>query len=161
MKRRNWKRVQPANLREALNLCKEFARERRNLSIERIADEMGLPDFWVIYKWIAEARMPVNMILPYERICGIDYVTRWLAASGGKLLIDLPTGRDATAQDMQALQGLLNTAVGKLLEFYAGKSAATDTLGAIQQAMEGLAWHRGNVERHAAPELDFGGDINE
>ena len=64
-------------------------------------------------------------------------------------------GRKASATDMQALQEVLNTAVGQLLQFYAGKTEAPDTLAAIHQAMEGLAWHRGNVEKHLAPELDF------
>ena len=41
MSRRNWKRVQPGNLRDALRLCKDFALERKNLSVERIADLTG------------------------------------------------------------------------------------------------------------------------
>ena len=155
MIRRNWKRIQPTSLRHALELCKDFAKERHNLSVERIAERMGLTDHWTVYKWIQTGRIPANMIRPYETACGIDYVTRWLAASSGRLLIDIPTGRKADAADMQALQELLNTAVGQLLQFYGGKAEAGDTLAAIQQAMEGLAWHRGNVQKHAQPELDF------
>lgn len=155
MSRRNWKRIQPTSLRHALELCKDFAKERHNLSVERIAESMGLTDHWTVYKWIQSGRIPANMIRPYETACGIDYVTRWLAASSGRLLIDIPTGRKADAADMQALQELLNTAVGQLLQFYGGKAEAGDTLAAIQQAMEGLAWHRGNVQKHAQPELDF------
>ncbi len=155
MSRRNWKRIQPTSLRHALELCKDFAKERHNLSVERIAERMGLTDHWTVYKWIQTGRIPANMIRPYETACGIDYVTRWLAASSGRLLIDIPTGRKADAADMQALQELLNTAVGQLLQFYGGKAEAGDTLAAIQQAMEGLAWHRGNVQKHAQPELDF------
>ena len=155
MSRRNWKRIQPTSLRHALELCKDFAKERHNLSVERIAESMGLTDHWTVYKWIQTGRIPANMIRPYETACGIDYVTRWLAASSGRLLIDIPTGRKADAADMQALQELLNTAVGQLLQFYGGKAEAGDTLAAIQQAMEGLAWHRGNVQKHAQPELDF------
>lgn len=155
MSRRNWKRIQPTSLRNALELCKDHAKERHNLSVERIAESMGLTDHWTVYKWIQSGRIPANMIRPYETACGIDYVTRWLAASSGRLLIDIPTGRKADAADMQALQELLNTAVGQLLQFYGGKAEAGDTLAAIQQAMEGLAWHRGNVQKHAQPELDF------
>lgn len=33
MTRRNWKRIRPHSLRYALELCKEHARERRNLSV--------------------------------------------------------------------------------------------------------------------------------
>ena len=48
--RRNWKRLQPTSLRNALELCKEHARERLNRSVERIADEMGITDHWTVYK---------------------------------------------------------------------------------------------------------------
>ena len=158
MSRRNWKRVQPSSLRNALELCKDFAKERHNLSVERIAERMGLTDHWTVYKWIQTGRIPANMIRPYESVCGIDFVTRWLAASAGRLLIDIPTGRNTDATDMQALQELLNSAVGQLLQFYGGKAQADDTLSSIQKAMEGLAWHRGNVQKHLEPELEFGGD---
>ncbi|KMN33097.1 hypothetical protein B0T40_12705 [Chromobacterium haemolyticum] len=157
MTKRNWKRVQPSSLRNALELCKDYAKERHNLSVERIADRMGLSDHWTVYKWIQTGRIPANMIRAYETVCGINYATRWLAASGGSLLIDIPSGRIASAEDMQTLQSVLNDAAGRLLQFYAGKAQATDTLAAIQQAMEGLAWHRGNVEKHMQPELELGG----
>ena len=44
MTRRNWKRIQPTSLRNALELCKDHAKERHNLSVERIAEQMGLAD---------------------------------------------------------------------------------------------------------------------
>lgn len=158
MTKRNWKRIQPTSLRHALELCKDYARERHNLSVERIAERMGMTDHWTVYKWIQTGRIPANMIRAYETVCGINYATRWLAASDGSLLIDIPTGRNTTAEDMQTLQAALNDSVGQLLQFYAGKTGAADTLAAIQQAMEGLAWHRGNVEKHLQPELELGGD---
>ncbi|HAF44685.1 MAG TPA: hypothetical protein DCK83_07035 [Gallionellaceae bacterium] len=155
MTRRNWKRIQPTSLRQALELCKDHARERLNLSVELIADRMGVTDHWTLYKWIQKGSIPANMIRPYEIVCGIDYVTRWLAASAGRLLIEVPTGRAATPSDIQALQELLNTAVGQLLQFHSGKAQADDALAAIQQGMEGLAWHKGNVEKHLQPEFQF------
>ena len=154
MARRNWKRVQPTSLRHAMELCKDKA-IADGLSVERIADHTFLSDHWTLYKWISSGRMPASYIRAFEGACGADFITRWLAASAGKLLIDIPTGRNASATDMQALQEMLNTAVGQLLQFYGGKAEANDTLCAIQQAMEALAWHRGNVEKHAQPELDF------
>lgn len=155
MTRRNWKRIQPTGLRHALELCKDHARERLNRSVERIAEEMGVTDHWSVYKWIQSGRIPANLIRPFETACGIDYVTRWLASSEGRLLIDIPTGRKADPVEMVALQGVVHEAVGQLLKFYAGQTPADETLAAIQQAIEGLAWHRGNVEKHAQPELDF------
>lgn len=157
MSRRNWKKVQPTSLRHALELCKDFARERHNLSVERIAERMGLEDHWGLYKWMQNGRMPAVLIPAYEGACGIDYVTRWFANRDGKLLIDVPTGRNLSSTDVSELQGLLHTAVGALLEFYQQKKPAEQTLADITNALESLAWHRGNVEQHNQPQLDLGG----
>lgn len=159
MIRRNWKRIHPTSLRQALELCKDHARERLNLSVESIAERMGLTDHWTLYKWFQSGRIPANMIRPFEIACGIDFVTRWLAASTGHLMIAIPTGRDSTAEDMHILQEVLNTAAGKLIQFYANKADAASTLAAIQQGMEGLAWHKGNVEKHLQPEFEFTEDL--
>lgn len=152
--RRNWKRIQPNSLRDALRLCKDHALEKKNYSVERIADLMSITSD-LLYKWLANGRMPAASIPAYEHICGINFVTRWLAASTGNLMIAVPTGRNASAEDMQALQEVLTTAAGKLIQFYANKTDAADTLAAIQQGMEGLAWHKGNVEKRMQPEFEF------
>lgn len=157
MNRRRWKNAQPTSLRHALELCKDFAKEAQNKGVERIADEMGLADHWALYKWLQSGRMPANLIRPYERVCNCDYVTRWLAASAGRMTIEMPTGRHCIAQDTQALQELLTTATGKLLAFYAKNSEAEETLAAIQAAMEALAWHRGNVGQSQHPQLELEG----
>lgn len=153
--RRNWKRIQPTSLRHALELCKEYARERRNLSIERIADEMGLTDHWTVYKWIQTGRIPANMIRPYEIACGIDFVTRWLAASDGKLLIDMPTGRALKDADVVELHNGFGVALQCLTDFYSGKTDASATLEALTNHMSQVAFHHHNVVKHATPELEF------
>lgn len=157
MNRRSWKNARPTSLRHALELCKDYAIEAHNKSVQRIADEMGLPDHWALYKWLQTGRMPANLIRPYERACQCDYVTRWIAASAGRMTIEMPTGRNCTAQDTQVLQELLTAATGKLLAFYAKNSEAEETLAAIQAAMEGLAWHRGNVSQTDHPQLELEG----
>lgn len=154
MLKRTWKRIQPNSLRDAMRLCKDYAHEKKNYSVERIADLMGITAD-LLYKWLANGRMPAASIPLYEHVCGINFVTRWLAASAGHLMIEVPTGRAATPTDIQALQELLNTAVGQLLQFHSGKAEAADALAAIQQGMEGLAWHKGNVEKHLQPEFEF------
>lgn len=155
MKKRNWKRVHATSLRDAIRLCKDHAQERHNLSVERIAERMGLADHWVLYKWIASAKMPAVMIPAYEATCGIDLVSRYLATRAGRLVIDMPRGKAAGTEDMQALQGVLHEAIGALLRFYAGEQEADDTLSAVQQGLESLAWHRGNVQKTAQPELEL------
>ena len=156
MKRRNWKKLQPTSLRDALELCKDFALSK-NQSLDRIAERMGLADKWSLYKWLENGRMPAVLIPAYESACGTNYVTKWLAARDGKLLIDIPTGKALSSTDVNELQGLFHSAVGALLEFYQQKKPAEETLADITNALEGLAWHRCNVEQHNQPQLDLGG----
>jgi hypothetical protein len=155
MSARRWKHYQPSSIRRALEGCKEYARERHNYSVERIAAEMGLTDHWVLYKYIQSGRMPAPLVIVYERVCGINLVSRWMAAHTGKLLVEIPSGRQASAEDIQGLQEQLHEVTGLLMNFYAGKAEAEDTLAGIQNAMQSLAWHRGNVQQHAQPQLEF------
>lgn len=78
----------------------------------------------------------------------------WPRRRGG-LFVPVPTGRKPNPMEMAELQQVLAETTGALLRFYAGQADADATLGAVQQAMEALAWHRGNVEKHSQPELEF------
>lgn len=153
--RRNWKRIQPTSLRNALELCKEHARARLNRSIEQIADQMGLADHWTVYKWLQSGRMPANLIRPYEAACGIDYVTRWIAASGGKLLINIPTGRNVQTSDLTEMHSTFADALKVLTDFYAGKADQAETLEALTNHLHQVAWHHGNVNAFANPQLEL------
>ncbi len=155
MIRRHWKTLQPTSLPHAMELCLEHARVVHNRSVDNVADLMGLTNKWVIYKWMESGRLPANMISPFQHACGIGYVTRWLAQSDRKLLIDIPTGRTATAQDIQELQAAIHEAVGQLIRFYNGKVEADQAVAAITGVMQDLAWHRHNVGKHAQPEFDL------
>lgn len=157
-KRRNWNALQPSSLRQALELCKEYARERRNLSVERIAEKMGVTDHWTIYKWVQSGRIPANMIQPYESVCGIEYVTRWLAASGGKLLVDIPTGRNLVNADVIELHSGFSAALDLLTQFYVGKADVGQTSEALTNHLQQVAFHHANVQKHGAPEFNFGED---
>lgn len=152
--KRDWKRLSPTSLIEALRLCKDYGRERKNLSVERIAELMGTtPD--ALYKWLATGRMPAILIPVYEHVCGIDYASRYLALSAGSLVVPMPTGRKVQPIDVQALQGVLNDATGAILAFAAGTIEAAEALAAIEAGMAGLAWHRETIARHSQPELDL------
>ncbi len=155
MAKRVWKRVRATSLRHAMELCKEYARDKHNLSVERIAELMGLADHWVLYKWISEGRMPAVMIPAYEATCGKQFITQWLASSSGRLLIDMPTGRTCKARDVQALQEVLHTTTGALMQFYAGDAETEDVLGTVKTAMESLSWHHSNVAAYEQPQLEL------
>lgn len=155
MSGRNWKRMQPRDLRGAMDLCLEYAKAKHNRSVDTVADLMGLTSKWTLYKWIQEASLPSRLIKPFEFACGIDFVSRWLVVSGGKMVIDIPKGRKGGPRDIQALQSATHDAIGALMTFYEDKSNAEDTLAAIQTALERMAWHKGNVEKYRQPELSF------
>ncbi|MDO8933608.1 MAG: hypothetical protein Q7U97_14535 [Rhodocyclaceae bacterium] len=144
----------PASLIEAFRFCKDFAKEKRNLSVERIAELMGVTAD-ALYKWLATGRMPANLIPAYEHICGIDFVSRHLAASSGRMVVDMPTGRLVHATDVQELQALLNDAVGAILAVAAGTSGIPEALADIEAGMGALAWHRSNIKKSGQPELEL------
>ena len=155
MAKRNWKRLQPTGFSHAMELSLEHGKAVHNRSVDRIADLMGLANKWVIYKWIESGRIPGILIRPFEHACGIDYLTRYLAHSDHKLVIDIPTGRKADHKHIHELQTALHDAVGLLMTFYRDQSDAEETIAAITGVMEDLAWHRGNVEKFSQPELDL------
>jgi hypothetical protein len=161
MARVSWKNRQPTSLRHGMELCMEYARVKHNRSIDHIADLMGLPNRWVLYKWLENGRLPSILIRPFEAACGCEYVTRYIGHSAHKLLIDIPSGRKATGKSINDLQASFTEAVSLLLKFYEGDSPADETLAALFNTMEELAWHHGSVERHQQPEFELQEDSND
>jgi hypothetical protein len=135
-----------------MELCLEHAKER-NLSVDRVADLMGLPSKWVIYKWLENGRMPATLIRPFEHACGVTCVTDYLGGSAHKLLIDIPTGKQARQMDAAELQKSFSYAITRLIEFYEGAADADVTLTALTSTLKGIAWHRENIQKQATPEL--------
>jgi len=155
MARRNWKRVAPTSLRHAMELCLEYGREKRNLSVDRVADLMGLTSRWTLYKWLESGKMPAILIRPFEHATGATFVTRYIATSAHKLLVDIPNGKPAKDIDVLALQTGFNEAVNLLARFYQGEASAEETMASLTQTMSDIAAHRENVSKALAPELSL------
>ena len=119
---------------------------------------MGKTPDW-LYKCMSDASMPANLIPAFESFCGADFVSRHLAATAGKLVIEAPIGRACDATDIHTLQEILTIAVGKLLAFHAGKASSEEVITVVTDAMTKLAWHRQNAANHAQPTLNFDGEI--
>ena len=153
--KRNWKKVRPTSLLNSLELCADHGREQRNYSVERIAEAMCEKTHHTIYKYLEGGTLPLIKLRAFEDACGATFVTRWLAASAGLLVIDVPTGRAGGAADVLSLQEILNDAVGALLSFYAGRLSEGDVLMRVTAAMEGLAFQRENVKKFVQPELEL------
>ncbi|WP_250961260.1 hypothetical protein [Serpentinimonas maccroryi] len=155
--RRNWKRVRANSLVQALRLCKDYALERRNLSVERIADRMGVTHD-SLYKWLASARLPVCLVPTYEHTCGCHFVSDWLAACAGRMAIEVPTGKSAGHADMVEMNSGFAQALQLLTDFYANPAAADAqaTATALRLHLERVAYHQHNVAHCLEPELEFG-----
>lgn len=158
MSRRNWKRAIPTSLRHSMELCLEYGREKRNLSVDRIADLMGLTSKWTLYKWLENGRMPANLVRPFEHICGCTYMTTYIATSAHKLLVDIPAGMPVQDGDVLALQGHCNEAVNLLAQFCRGEAEADATVAALTGLMAEIAGHREQVNKAHAPELGLFGE---
>ena len=154
MPKRDWKRVSPNSLVHALRLCKEFAQDRHNLGVERIADRMGTSHD-SLYKWLATGRMPACLVPTYELACGCSFVSTWLAAANGRIVIELPKGRRVADADLVEMNASFGTALKLLADFYAGKAGGAETQAALNTHLQQVAWHHHNVAKHANPELEF------
>ncbi|WP_216820105.1 hypothetical protein, partial [Zoogloea sp. LCSB751] len=83
-------------------------------SVDRVADLMGLPSKWTLYKWLENGRIPAVLIRPFEHACGADYMTLYIAASSNRLVVDIPSGRKATNAEVNELQCSFSDAMGLL-----------------------------------------------
>lgn len=157
MKRRNWKRVYPHTMQEAIRLCLDWAAHRHNRGVARVAELMGISE-WTVYKWMSEGSMPSSRIRPFEFACDATYVTEYIGHSARKLVVDIPSGSVAGGDDLLALNAKLQDAVQLLTQFYHGDLDDDAVIGGVTAAMTELAKHRVNVSKSEAPELElFGG----
>lgn len=157
MRKRVWKHARARSIGHAMELCLEYAREKHNLSVDRVADRMGLANKWNIYKWMENGRLPALLIRPFEVACDCpqSFVTNYLAGSAHKLVIDIPTGRKCSQDDLLKIQTEFNEAVNLLAEFYKSAANTDETIGALTTVMQELAGQRENVSKTSNPELDL------
>ena len=155
MTRVNWNKVQPTSITHAIELCVMYAREKRNLSVERIAELMGQSSHHSLYKWMAEGRMPAILVRPFEHACGVSFVSRYMAHSARYLTLQIPLGTKANAKDINALQANLTSAVSSLINFHDARLTQEECIAVLTAALENLAWHRANVEKTDRPELEL------
>jgi phage terminase Nu1 subunit (DNA packaging protein) len=158
MRNRQWKTMRPSNLSEAVELCIEHAAEKKRRPVKVLADLMGV-DLKTLYRWLADTSMPLNRIRQFEDFCGVAFVSEYLCmARGDKVVIDIPAGKKAGVTDLAEIQASCSEAVTHLARFYQSGAALEDTVGALTISLTHLAYQRSNVQKSAAPELDFGVD---
>ncbi len=147
----------PSSLSEAIQQCLDYALTRHNRAPKRIADLMGVK-LDTLYKWLAENRIPANMIGPFEHACCATFMTQYLCAQAHLLAVEMPSGRKVKATDVMDLQQHFAESIALLISFYKGESDQDQTVNSLQALMSEVAWHKANVERSTAPELGLFGD---
>tara|TARA_A100000171_G_C2137713_1_gene151722 strand:- start:3100 stop:3582 length:483 start_codon:yes stop_codon:yes gene_type:complete len=160
MTRSRWKPVQPSNMQHAIRLCLDYALHKHNRSVARVAELVGTTE-WSVYKWMSEGSIPSVRIRPFEFACDATYITLYIANSAQKLVIDIPSGKAGSQDELLDLQNHLNNAVSLLTRFYRDEADTAQVLHGITQAMQQLAGHRENVRKHDAPELALFGGVEE
>lgn len=152
MKSANWKKVRPTSVCNAMRLCKDYALAVHRRKVDTIAELMG-ETADNLYKWMANGRMPAILIPAFEHACGVDYLSRYLASTNHRIVIDIPRGRAPTETEVSDLQEASAECVRHLVRFYKGKALAEEVLDAIAHALRHLAWHQANVQKQTSPEL--------
>ena len=144
----------PHSMVKALNLTKEHGKEKKNQSVQRIADRLGINED-LLYKWVANGTMPVKAVIAFEESCGINFVTQYLAHSQGYLLVPAPTGRKAQHKDLNQLQLYMAQVAAKIIEANEGTCTAQDAIDHIKVLMQDLAFQQKNVAVTECPQETF------
>ncbi|WP_375591749.1 hypothetical protein [Chitiniphilus eburneus] len=144
----------PASLGDAVQLCVEAASQKRRPP-KVLADLMGV-ELKTLYRWFADTSIPLNRVRQFEEFCGAHFVSDYLSlASGNRVVVDIPTGRNANVLEMAALQANVAEAVALLVRFYESGDAPDATVEALSNSLSSFAFHRCNVLKAAAPELEL------
>lgn len=147
----------PTSFTEALRMCKDYAKAKHNMSVERIADEMGMTPSR-LYQHLDTGDMPFNRVRSFQSACKCSYVTMYMAHSDDCMLIKIPTGKKMTDEQMLDFQSSFNKALTSLTEFYKSHSNPDQAMADLTNHMTVSAWHRANLEKALQPELDFEGE---
>jgi hypothetical protein len=154
---RFYNRKVPTSFTEALRMCKDYAKTNKNLSVERIADEMGLTAVR-LYQHLESGDMPFNRVRSFQRACGCNYVTQYMAHGDDCVLIKIPNGKKMSDEQMLNINSSFHKALSHLTSFYQNAANPELVVAALTDHMATTAWHRANVEKHLQPELDFDGE---
>ena len=139
-------------------MCKDFAKDKHNLSVERIADEMGLTA-GRLYQHLENGDMPFNRVRSFQNACRCHYVTQYMAHGDDYILIKMPKGKKISDEKMLQFSATYSKALNELTEFHTHHQNPEAVIAALSEHLEKTAWHRANVERTSQPQLDFdGGD---
>jgi hypothetical protein len=158
MTARKWKPTKPAHsIGHATEMNLAHALKHQNRGIKTVAGLMGIK-LDTFYKQLAEDRIPVCAVAAFENACGAHYLTDFLSAQAGRLVVAMPTGR-STPLNLAELQVFQSEVMALLMRCYERKANPRETADALTALLGEIAYQRANVLRMETPELDlFGGE---
>lgn len=153
---RNWKSYRPSSLPDAIRACKDYALEKKRLTVPRICTLLAVNED-TFYKWASTGRMPAIVVPQFELVCDCHFVSDFLAVNAGRIVLPMPKGRKATDAELLAVNESCSAAMSNLAKFYADASTVdtAELLAQLQGHLEQVAFHHGNVTRFHQPELGF------
>lgn len=157
LRKRSWKSRKAQSLSEAMELCIEFAGEKRR-PVKVLAELMGV-ELKTLYRWLADTSMPINRTRQFEEFCGASFISDYLCmAHGNKVVVDIPMGKKADVTDLAELQVVFADALTRLVRFYQHGEAVDETVVALTKTLSQLAYQRSNVLKVGQPELELFGE---
>ncbi|WP_246797799.1 hypothetical protein [Burkholderia perseverans] len=160
MRKPNRKFRPATSLREAVERCTAIADAHRRPA-KVMADLMGV-EVKTYYRWLADLSMPLNRVMQFEEFCGARYVSEYLCVTDGRrVVIDIPTGRRPKVSDISGLQTAFAEAAAVLCRYYTAGVEQSQAIEALSTAISQAAYHRANVVKDRAPELQFDTEVGE
>lgn len=135
-------------------MCKDYAKHRHNLSVERIADDMGMTASR-LYQHLENGDMPFNRVRSFQRACRCNYVTQYMAYGDNCMLVPIPSAQKIDDDKLVHISATYSRALNLLTTFHQNGQDPDVVIEALTAHMETTAWHRANVEKHQQPEFDF------
>ena len=119
---------------EILKTCYEYAQNTQFVIVDDIAEKMGIKSKWVLYKWLQNGRLPLTLLIEFEKACGCTLVTEYLADQHGCVLTPLPNPLPIKPIDALVLHGEVNQGLTRYLKALRDKPEEVGS----QEVIDGL-----------------------
>lgn len=123
----------------AVHACVEHAKSVLFRNIGDVAAAMQTnPTRDAVYKWVQTGRMPLAEIAEFERVCGANHISAYLARCGGSVLVKAPVAEGLCQLDFARIQCQVAKAVLATSTALVDPAQTHDAMNAINVAVQGL-----------------------